>query len=556
MNRKALAFLGGALCAQFLPLFAAQAQTNSYKQTNLVSDAAGLASATDPNLLNPMGVCAYPGGTFGISENSSATGAVTLYSRAGAREGSFQVASARGNSNPAAPTSCVASIQGGFLVGGNPSKLIFATDDGTISGWTGGASTILAVDNSTAPALSVGAVYKGLALLSSQQGNFLLATNFRSGATEVYDANFHQTNLSGTFTDPDPLPVPSRSGSPGYAPFGIHAVTVEGAPMVVVTYALQNSTKNAPMNVPGSGFVDLFDENGNFVRRLAADGHLNSPWGAIIAPSAFGAFSGKLLVGNSGDGTINAFDFSGGTFVGQMKDAHGTPITNVSLWDLAFDPFSRSGDPSTLYITAGLNNQRHGLFAAITANTTPDASSPDFTISATPASATITPGQSTQFTVTVTSQNGFNSAVSLTCSGEPAGSTCSFAQSSVTPASGASASTMMTIATTSNPYNPAIAVFGNPTPMTPALLVALSAMAAFCLFLIRAPRSRKRSRATTLRYAAATVGLAVLAATLLVAGGCGYSNKGTGTVAGTNTVMITGASGSLTHSTSVSLTVQ
>ena len=553
--QKVLAFLGGALCAQFLPLFAAQAQTNSYKQTNLVSDGAELASATDPNLLNPMGVCLDQGGTFAISE-SSATGVVTLYSKAGAPDGSFRVASARGNSSPAASTGCAVTARGGFLVGGSPSKLIFATNDGTISGWTGGPSTILAVDNSITPALSAGAVYKGLALLSSQHGNFLLVTNFRSGAIEVYDADFHQTNLSGAFTDPDPLPVPSGSGSTGYAPFGIHVVTVEGAPMVVVTYALQNSTKNAPMNVPGSGFVDLFDENGNFVRRLAADSHLNSPWGAVIAPSSFGAFSGKLLVGNSGDGTINAFDFSGGTFLGQMKDAHGTPITNVSLWDLAFDPALQSGSPSTLFITAGLSNQRHGLFAAITANSTPDASSPDFTISATPASATVMPGQSAQFTVTVTSQNAFNSAVSLTCSGEPAASTCSFAQSSVTPASGASASTMMTIATTSNPYNPAVTVLRNPRPTAPAFLVGFSAIAAFCLFLIVAPRSRKRSAATTFRYAAASVGLAVLTATLLGAGGCGYSSKGTGTATGTNTVMVTGTSGSLTHSTSISLTVQ
>lgn len=288
----------------------AQGQTNSYKQTNLVSDTAGLAPVKDANLINPWGICFIPGAAFWVADNNS--GFTTLYSNTGALQGTFTVAPPHGSSNPATPTGCVANSQGGFLVGGSSSQFIFDTEDGTISGWAGAASSVLTVDNSANPTAATGAVYKGLALLSTNQGNFLLATNFRSGKVEVYNSSFQQTNLTGTFTDPNPPAVPTESGSPGYAPFGIHVVTVNNAAMVVVTYALQDAPKHDPMNIAGSGFVDVYDQNGNFVNRVTADSHLNSPWGAVIAPASFGAFGGKLLIGNFGDGTINAFTFSGG----------------------------------------------------------------------------------------------------------------------------------------------------------------------------------------------------------------------------------------------------
>ena len=435
---------------------------------------------------------------------------------------------------------------------------IFDTEDGSISGWTGGASSILAVDNSANPTAATGAVYKGLALLTNGQGNFLLATNFRSGQIEVYDTNFRLASLSGNFTDPNPPAVPAGSGSPGYAAFGVHVVNVNNTPMVVATYALQDAPKHDPMNIAGSGLVDLFDENGNFVRRITSDSHLNSPWGAVIPPSTFGAFGGDLLIGNFGDGTINAFNFTSGTFIDQMKDSNGTVIANGSLWDLVFDPTGQTGDPNAMYVTAGLSNEMHGLFTAITANATAPAATADFSISASPASMAIVAGQPAQFTITLGGLNGFSAAVALTCSGQPAGSTCSFTQTSLSPASGATATAMMTIATSSSPYMPAVVTTMNTGGKFYVMLLPIALLGVFGLFISAAPRTFRLTDPRRPRWLAAASALFILTSGLLAASGCGgYKAPSTsGTQRGMTTVMITGTSGSLSHSTSVTLTVQ
>jgi uncharacterized protein (TIGR03118 family) len=556
--RKMLVFLVCVLCAQVLLPPASQAQTNSYKQTNLVSGTQGLAPNIDQNLVNPWGICIIPGDPFWISDNNSPTGVTSLHTKTGALQGVFTVAPPKGSSNPATATGCVGNSLGGFALGGSSSLIIFDTEDGTISGWTGGASTVLAVDNSANPTAATGAVYKGLALLTNSQGTFLLATNFRSGTVEVYDTNFHLTNFSGTFTDPNPPAVPTGSGSPGYAPFGIHAVTVNNTPMVVVAYALQDAAKHDPMIIASSGFVDLYDQNGNLVRRITSDSHLNSPWGAVIPPSTFGAFAGDLLVGNFGDGTINAFNFTSGAFIDQMKDSTGAVIVNGSLWDMIFDPSGKTGDPNTMYVTAGLNSEMHGLFTAITPNATQPAPTPDFSLSASPTSQTISAGQNAQFTITLGRLNGFNSAVSLTCSGQPLGSTCTFAQSSLTPASGGNVTTTMTIMTSSNPYMATAVVTKNSGSRLYALLIP--ALALLAIFIVRrASRTQNSTRRMTFQYLAASLGIAIVTTCLLVGGGCGnYNSNSTanGTQRGMTTVMITATSGSLSHSTSVSLTVQ
>jgi uncharacterized protein (TIGR03118 family) len=553
-----LVFFVGLFCAELMFFSAAQAQTNSYKQTNLVSDTMGLAPVIDPNLVNPWGICIIPGDPFWISDNASPTGVTSLYTNTGAIQGAFTIAPPNGSSNPATPTGCVGNTLGGFLAGGSTSLFIFDTEDGTISGWTGGASSVLTVDNSANPTAATGAVYKGLALLTNGQGNFLLATNFRSGLVEVYDTNFHLANLSGTFTDPNPPAVPAGSGSPGYAAFGIHVVTVNTTPMVVVTYALQDTPKHDPMNIAGSGFVDLFDENGNLVRRITSDSHLNSPWGAVIPPSTFGAFAGKLLVGNFGDGTINAFDFTAGTFIDQMKDSTGAVITNGSLWDLVFDSTGKTGNPNTMYVTAGLANEMHGLFTAITPNAAAAApAGADFSISASPATLTIAAGQPAQFMVSLGGLNGFNGAVTLTCSGQPLGSTCNFAQSTESPASGATVTTTMTIATSSSPYMPAVKMARNTSGGIYAMLLPIPAVGLFGVFFFGVPR-KQASATKWVRYLMGSVALLVVTSCLLAASGCGYKAPaaGSGTQRGMTTVMITGTSGSLSHSTSVSLTVQ
>src|SRR5580704_9593846 len=483
--KRVRVLLLGLVCAQVLSLPAAYAQGNSYKQTNLVSDTQGMAPVIDPNLVNPWGICIIPGDPFWIADNASPTGVTSLYNAAGAIQGAFTIAPPGGSSNPATPTGCVGNPSGGFTLSGSTSLFIFDTEDGTISGWTGGASSILAVDNSSKTTVATGAVYKGLALVTNSSGSFLLATNFRSGQVEIYDTTFKATQVlgPGAFNDPAPPAVPAGSGSPGYAPFGVHAITVNSTSMIVVAYALQDMPMHDPVKIAGSGFVDLFSTNGTMLRRITADSHLNAPWGVVVPPAGFGSLAGDLLVGNFGDGAINAYNFSTGAFVDQMKDSRGAPIVNASLWDMVFGGGgAQSGDPNTMYVTAGLASEMHGLFAAITANATPPASTADFSIAASPSTLMIAAGQPAAFTVTLGGLNGFSSAVALTCSGQPLGSTCSFSQSSVSPASGGTATTTMTIMTSSSPYNPAGMMAKNTTGGIFALLFPIPALGLLGLF--------------------------------------------------------------------------
>jgi uncharacterized protein (TIGR03118 family) len=562
--RRVRVFLLGLVCAGAYVLCTAGArgQGNSYKQTNLVSDTAGLAPVTDPNLVNPWGICIIPGDPFWIADNASPAGVTSLYNTAGAIQGAFTIAPPAGSSNPATPTGCVGNTGGGFNAGGSSSIFIFDTEDGTISGWTGGASSILAVDNSVKPTAVTGAVYKGLALVTNATGRFLLATNFRSGQVEIYDTTFTETQAlgAGAFNDPAPPAVPAGSNSPGYAPFGVHVITINNSTMVIVTYALQDTPMHDPLKIAGSGFVDVFATDGTMLRRVTADSHLNAPWGAVVPPAGFGgSLAGDLLVGNFGDGTINAYNFSTGAFVDQMKDSNGAAIVNGSLWDMVFGGGgAESGDPNTMYITAGLANEMHGLFAAITANATAPAPTADFSIAASPSTLTIAAGQPAAFMVTVGGLNGFSSAVTLTCSGQPLGSTCSFTQPSVSPASGGTVTSTLNIMTSSSPYNPAAMMAKNSTRGIFAVLLPLTSLGFFILFVTG---KRKHETLPGRGWGHGLISgfaLLLVAGFLLVAGGCGYKANGatTGTQRGTTTVMITGTSGSLTHSASVTLTVQ
>jgi uncharacterized protein (TIGR03118 family) len=520
------------------------AQGNSYTQTNLVSDTAGMAKVTDPNLSNPWGISFFPGSTFWIADNNS--GLSTLYDA----QGNIQslvvtIPPPNGVGAVSAPSGTVANATQGFQVNSGgltaPSQFIFDTEDGTISGWNGnGTNAALAVDNSLGGA---GAVYKGLALITNSSGSFLLAANFRAPALEVYDANFKLTQLAGTFVDPT-LPA-------GFVPFGVHVIGSQ----VLVTYAMQDAAKHDPVNAAGNGFVSLFDLNGNFVRRVASNGNLNSPWGAVMAPAGFGAFGGDLLVGNFGDGTINAFDPNTGNLIGQLKDANGQPIVNLSLWDMVFGA-GGTGDPNTLYFTAGLADEQHGLFAALTANATPPPATGDFSIAASPSSVTITAGQSATINLTVGSLNGFSAATNLSCSGLPTLATCSFSPSTVTPQTGATATSTLTISTKPVGYVPPKVVHG-------IGFILWSAISGFGLFgLVLALKGHGRNsgqRGPRSKFAIACA-LCVALGVVVILGGCGgYGSSAqnqTGTPAGTTTIMVTVTSGALSHSTPVTLTVQ
>lgn len=339
---------------------------SAYRQTNLVSDIPGLALHTDPNLRNSWGTSTGPGLPIWVSDNH--TGAATLYDGQGNPQpgpGSHQLVV----TIPAPPSAGPAAVGApdgtvfnptpdGFAVSESgvsaPARFLFATEDGTIAGWNHAVDptrAVIAVDRSTVTdqAGDHGAVYKGLALVSTQAGKFLYATNFRFGTIEVFDSNFRQVN---SFTDPT---VPA-----GFAPFGIHNIGGN----LYVTFAKQDAAKHDDDAGPGNGFVDVFAPNGDLLQRLASQGRLNSPWGVTLAPSTFGAFGGDILVGNFGDGRINAFNPTTGQFLGQLRN-HGGPITISGLWGLRFPAGSLNVTPNALYFTAGLNDEADGLLGDI-----------------------------------------------------------------------------------------------------------------------------------------------------------------------------------------------
>jgi uncharacterized protein (TIGR03118 family) len=528
--------------ALFLALFGSstmQAQTNSYQQTNLTSDTPGVAANTDPKLVNPWGIAYFPGQTFWIADNNS--GYSTVYTPAGVNAGSFLVPGPQGDSNPSTPTGIVANIAGtGFNVNGKPAQFIFDSEDGTITAWNGSDPVTTMVDNS-----KMGAVYKGLALVNlGQSGTFLLAANFNSGAIDVFDTNFQPTVLTGNLTDPQ-LPA-------GYAPFGIHFINQQ----IYITYALQDQAKHDPVHQAAAGYVSVFNSNGGFVQRLISQGNLNAPWGAVIPPAGFGPFAGKLLIGEFGNGDIDVYDPASGSLIDQLKDANGAVISNASLWDMVFGGGGSSGDPGTLYITAGLSNEQHGLFAAITPNTTPTTGA-DFSLGVTPTTATITPGQSASFSVTVGGLNGFNSQVSFSCSGEPTNTTCAFSPSDVTPTSGGNATTTLMLTTQAPSTGPGPYFRMSFLPGGPIGPISLAIGFALLLLFARRLPLAFAAQARVLRFSAATLLLTLFCMLSLNAcGGGGSSTKVPGTPTGTTTMMVTATSGAISHSTTINLTVQ
>ncbi len=506
-------------------------QTNSFKQTNLVSDTAGAAANVDPKLVNPWGIAYFPGQPFWIADNNS--GYSTLYNQAGVNAGNFIVPPAPGAS-VATPTGVVANLSGtGFEVNAKPSQFIYASEDGTVSAWNGSDPITLVVDNSRA-----GAVYKGLALVNlGQAGTFLLAANFNSGAIDVFDSSFHATTLNGDLTDPQ-LPA-------GYAPFGIHVVNQQ----LFVTYALQDQAKHDPVHQAGAGYVDIFNLNGGFVQRLISQGNLNAPWGVVVPPNGFGPFGGKVLIGEFGNGDIDVFDLPTGTFIDQIKDTSGAVIANGSLWDMVFGGGGSSGDQNTLYISAGLSNEQHGLFAAIAPAGNSTAGS-DFSLGVTPPVATLTSGQASTFNVTVDGSNGFASTVTFSCSGEPSNSTCSFSPATVTPTSGGSASTTLTLSTKTyvppRSYEKTAGLLWTTTSRIGLFLGAI--------LLLAVSRYATTTRRRAFSFAATCLFLLSISVAM---GGCGSSSSpASGTPPGTTSMMITATSGTVSHSATVNLTVQ
>lgn len=523
MKNFSLLFLG--LWMALAGTSAMLGQTTGYAQTSLVANLAGVAKNTDSQLTNPWGIAFLAGAPFWIANNNGGTS--TLYDALGNKQaGTVTIPVAAVNPcSPGCPTGIVANATADF--GG--SDFIFDTEDGIVANWSSGTSAVVAYDNSAAAA-----VYKGLALLNNGTGNFLLAANFRSGAIEVLDRNFLVTALAGSFTDPG-LPA-------GMAPHGIHVIGNQ----VYVAYAMQDGPKHDPVPGAGSGVIDIFDQNGNFVKTFASGGTLNAPWGVVTAPAAFGTFSNSILVGNFGDGTINAFDAASGAFLGQVMDTNNAAIVNPGLWDLIFGA-GGTGDPNTLYFTAGGSDQTHGLFATLVPAAV--VGQPDFALTFSAQSTTVAPGGSATLMVGASPVAGFNSAIALSCPNAPAGLTCVFSVSSITPGMN---STLTISAVAAAP--PAGYVAG-----TTMAWISFSGMGLMgIVFGGRSERRRRKEKQR--RRSGAVVGLSLVVLLTLFWLGCGGYGSTSTTMTNTKTtvtLMVTGtAAGGLSHSTPVTVTIQ
>lgn len=316
------------------------------RQTNLVSDIPGVAALTDPNLVNPWGIATSATSPFWIADNG--TGVSTLYNTSGAKLPlTVKIPSAlSGVSNP---TGAVFNGSTAF----NSDLFIFSSEDGAITGWRGALGT-------TAETLLDGssqqAVFKGLAISTIGSNSYLYASDFHNDQVDVVPSSGAPA-LTGTFSDPT---IPA-----GFAVFGIQNIDGE----LYVTYAKQDAAKHDEVEGLGNGYIDIFDLDGNLVKRLVSNGPLDSPWGLTIAPSGFGNVGGDLLVGNFGDGTIDAFNPTSGAFLGALDGENGDPLVIQGLWGLKFGNGGLGGTVNTLYFTAGIPGnaqvEDHGLFGAL-----------------------------------------------------------------------------------------------------------------------------------------------------------------------------------------------
>ena len=318
-------------------------RAQKYQQNNLVSDLPGLAPLTDPNLVNPWGLAA--GGTSGpwwAADNG--TGVSTLYNGSGQKI-NLTVTIPPPPPPPATPTGIVFNGSSDF----KGTHFIFVTEDGTISAWTSGLNAALEF---TSP---VKAVYKGVTIGQVNGLNFLYVANFFNASVDVFDTNFVPASVpAGAFTDPK---IPA-----GFAPFNVQ--NIDGK--IFVAFAKQDDHKHDEVAGRKLGFVDAFDANGTLLQRFENGPWMNAPWGLAVAPGDFGKASSKLLVGQFGDGQIATFDATTGEFEGLLRGVRGKPTQIDGLWALRFGNGGLAGPTNTLFFTAGIDDEAHGLFGTIT----------------------------------------------------------------------------------------------------------------------------------------------------------------------------------------------
>ena len=359
-------------------LFAAanlSAQTVAYRQTNLTSNLPNVAKNIFLQLVDPWGIAFLPGQPFFVADNAVGRASSHDATGIGVAPGGFTLPNAE-QTGFDTPTGIVADQYSSFGNSGLIKPFILVTDQGTIFTWGPDARGDLPTAGTRViDSASTGAVYKGVAILNSLlTAPALAVTDFHGGVIDTFLPGFSLVALPGSFTDPN-LPL-------GYAPFGIQVIGRQ----VFVTYAVQDTAKRDPVFAAGNGIVDIFDMDGNLVRRFATGGSLNAPWGVAQANASFGPFSNDILVGNVGDGTISAFDPATGHFVGKLTDGDRKELTEVGLHGLAFraDGF---GDPNTLYFTSNVSSKRNGLFGAISTGLV---STTSVSVPTTPAEAPVT----------------------------------------------------------------------------------------------------------------------------------------------------------------------
>jgi uncharacterized protein (TIGR03118 family) len=325
-----------------------------YKQRNLVSDTSQIsAEHHDPHLVNAWGLAFNPYGVAWVADNG--TGFSTLYDGDGKPQ-SLIVTIPGAGKDKGNPTGTVFYGGSAFVVskGGvsGPSRFLFVNEDGGISAWSptvDATHAVRVVDNGADHA-----IYKGVAISGNGRGTLLYATDFHNGKVNVLDATFKPVTLPDRpFYDPN---LPS-----GFAPFGIQAINGD----LYVSYAKQDADREDDVKGRGLGYIDVYDPDGRLLRRLVSNGALNAPWGMALAPASFGKFSNRLLVGNFGDGTINAYDVASGHWVGRLKGTDHKPIRVPGLWGIAFGNGLSNQPIDTLFFSAGPGDEQHGLYGRL-----------------------------------------------------------------------------------------------------------------------------------------------------------------------------------------------
>lgn len=314
------------------------ALAQSYQLTKLVSNVKG-ATHTDKQLVNGWGIAYGPGAPFWVSDAGS--GLSTLYDGNGVKQGLIVTIPTASGSGTGTPTGIVANASSEFKIDTWTSAFIFATLDGTISGWSNFSpkAALIAVNNSGSHTS-----YTGLAISNHSRGNLIFAADNANNKVDVYDGSF---NFVTSFTDKT---VPA-----GFSVFGVQDIGGN----VYVSYAATNGG--------AGGYIDIFKENGAFVKRFAQGAPLNQPWGFAVAPAKFGPLSSTLLIANNTPAsTISGFNKTTGKLVGTMKDSTGKTIKIDQLWGIEFGGgTSSNGTKTQLFFAAGPKNFAQGLFGVI-----------------------------------------------------------------------------------------------------------------------------------------------------------------------------------------------